>query len=61
MAESCHPHGTQVSFTAFEQATNVVLEQFWGRAVRASRDLKESGALLIFGGFFGTAYCAKAP
>jgi hypothetical protein len=28
--------------------SNVIGEQFWGRAVRASRDSQESGALLNF-------------
>src|SRR5579863_741837 len=36
-----------VPFTIPQDKTNFVIEQFWGRAVQASCDSKESGALLI--------------
>jgi len=41
-------HGTEVYFPCAKPVISVIREQFWGRAVRASRDSQESGALLIF-------------
>jgi hypothetical protein len=43
-------HGTEVSFPSAKPLSTVIREQFWGRAVRASRDSQESGALLNFCG-----------
>jgi hypothetical protein len=42
-------HGTEVYFPSAKPVSSVISEQFWGRAVRASRDSQESGALLNFG------------
>ena len=41
-------HGTEVYFPSAQPLSSVMSEQFWGRAVRASRDSQESGALLNF-------------
>jgi hypothetical protein len=47
LAVSCHSDGTEVEFQIFGKASSLAIEQFWGRAVRASRDSKEFGTLLI--------------
>ena len=39
--------GTEVYFTKTARGSSLLGEQFWGRAVRASRNSKEFGALLI--------------
>ena len=46
--------GTIVAFTPAIAKAYLVREQFWGRAVRASRDSLESGALLNFWEHFGS-------
>ena len=48
LATSVPCHGTEVYFPSAKPVSSVIREQFWGRAVRASRDSQESGALLIF-------------
>jgi hypothetical protein len=48
LATSVPCHGTEVYFPSAKAVISVIREQFWGRAVRASRDSQESGALLIF-------------
>jgi len=47
LATSVPCHGTEVYFPSAKPVSSVIREQFWGRAVRASRDSQESGALLI--------------
>jgi hypothetical protein len=49
IANWCHADGTEVLFTTRFRASKVGGEQFWGRAVRASCDSIESGALLNLG------------
>ena len=51
MALSCYFAGTNVELSCLDFGLTLALEQFWGRAVRASHDSKESGALLIWGEF----------
>jgi hypothetical protein len=52
MARSCQEAGTKVEFTSPSHTRKVVREQTWGRAVRASHNSRELGALLIWGHFF---------
>jgi hypothetical protein len=51
MACSCHDIGTKVGFTLLRVRRTFLREQTWGRAVRASHDSREFGALLIWGCF----------
>jgi hypothetical protein len=48
VADWCHLGGTEVAFTPGKERITFAGEQFWGRAVRASRTRQESGALLNF-------------
>ena len=48
IANWCYRDGPKVLFTAARPDFIVASEQFWGRAVRASCDSLESGALLVF-------------
>src|ERR1700686_1589356 len=49
MARSCQRLGTKVEFTSRGSNRRFASEQTWGRAVRASQNSKEFGALLIWG------------
>jgi hypothetical protein len=52
MAFSCYEIGTKVEFTVYGVGFIFLLEQTRGRAVRASQNSQEFGALLICGHFF---------
>jgi hypothetical protein len=53
VARSCHTRPSKVAFPSCPGLRILVIEQFWGRAVRASCDSHESGALLILGAVLG--------
>jgi hypothetical protein len=61
MAPSCQDAGTKVEFTSPSHSRNVVREQTWGRAVRASHNSRELGALLIWGQLFNAHVAADTP
>ncbi len=52
MACSCHRVGTKVGFTLWRPRRTFLLEQTWGRAVRAPNNSQELGALLNCWGHF---------
>jgi hypothetical protein len=60
MTCSCYGIGTKVECTLLAVRRNLFREQTWGRAVRASQNSRELGALLICGCFSAVAIQTRA-
>ena len=61
MACSCQEIGTKVGFTLLAARRTFLREQTWGRAVRASHNSREFGALLIWGRFSAVSMRSAVP